>query len=54
MSSVIIDGFESTKDAEEFVKWYSGQGEQDADIWMEEQEEWIETSMYDLVLSVEC
>lgn len=32
---VVIDGFKSLKAAEEFYQWYSGQGEQDIDIWWE-------------------
>lgn len=32
---VVIDGFKSLEAAEEFYQWYSGQGEQDIDIWWE-------------------
>lgn len=32
---VIITGFSSLAEAEEFVSWYAGQGEQDSTIWFE-------------------
>ena len=32
---VVIKGFSSLAEAEEFVQWYSGQGEQDSAIWFE-------------------
>lgn len=35
MISVTFEGFKSIKDAEIFVQWYEGQGEQDAEIWFE-------------------
>jgi len=36
MYSIKLDGFVSKKQAEEFVYWLSGQGEQDAIYWFEE------------------
>lgn len=30
-----ISGFNTKAEAEEFISWYSGQGEQDASIWFE-------------------
>ena len=35
MHSVKIEGFETKEGAVEFMNWYSGQGEQDIDNWME-------------------
>lgn len=32
---VIIHGFNTLTEAEEFCSWYEGQGEQDASIWFE-------------------
>lgn len=32
---VVITGFSSLKEAEEFVNWYAGQGEQDSSVWFE-------------------
>ena len=32
---VEIEGFNTKEEAEEFINWYSGQGEQDADIWFD-------------------
>ena len=34
--NVLIKGFETKKQAETFISWYSGQGEQCSDIWFEE------------------
>ena len=34
--SVTFEGFDTKEQAEEFLAWYEGQGEQDAAIWMEE------------------
>lgn len=34
--TVTFTGFTSRKQAETFVEWYSGQGEQDADPWFYE------------------
>lgn len=36
MYSVSFHGFKTAKQAEVFAAWYSGQGEQDIDIWLEE------------------
>jgi hypothetical protein len=36
MFSVKINGFRSKAEAEAFVEWYEGQGEQDAQLWLEE------------------
>lgn len=36
MSSLLITGFETKAQVEEFVHWYEGQGEQDAVIWLED------------------
>jgi len=33
---LIIKGFRSKSQVMEFIKWYEGQGEQDASIWFEE------------------
>ena len=35
MFELVIKGFTSKAQVEEFVKWYSGQGEQDAAPWFE-------------------
>ena len=35
MFEVKIKGFETKDSAIEFMNWYSGQGEQDIDFWME-------------------
>lgn len=32
---VVIKGFQTKEQAKEFVSWYSGQGEQDIQIWLE-------------------
>jgi hypothetical protein len=34
--NVLVTGFDTTEEAEEFVSWFSGQGEQDALIWFQE------------------
>lgn len=36
MARLIIEGFETIDDAKEYASWFEGQGEQDAFIWMEE------------------
>ena len=36
MFNLEIKGFESKNEVEEFIKWYEGQGEQDASIYFEE------------------
>lgn len=33
---VIFDGFETEEQAQSFVDWYEGSGEQDSAIWLEE------------------
>jgi len=33
--SVNITGFESKEEAQAFIDWYSGQGEQDSEFWFE-------------------
>lgn len=33
--SITIKGFRNRQEAIEFMNWYSGQGEQDIDFWME-------------------
>lgn len=35
MISVLVSGFDTEAEAEAFIDWYSGQGEQDAGIWFE-------------------
>jgi len=35
MYKVNIEGFKTKAQAEAFVSWYEGQGEQDIDIWLE-------------------
>lgn len=35
MFSVKIEGFKTQAQAEAFIKWYEGQGEQDACVWFE-------------------
>lgn len=35
MYSVLIKGFPTKKEAEEFINWYDGQGEQDTSVWFE-------------------
>ena len=34
--AVLIKGFKSEEQANDFIKWFEGQGEQDADMWFEE------------------
>lgn len=36
MNSVTIKGFKSAKHAKVFVEWFEGQGEQQQDIWFDE------------------
>lgn len=36
MFSVLVSGFPTKEAAEAWAEWYSGQGEQDAPIWLEE------------------
>lgn len=36
MAKVIIEGFDNIEDAQIFVDWYSGSGEQDSELWFEE------------------
>ena len=35
MYSLKIDGFKTKEQAEAFINWYDGQGEQDASVWFE-------------------
>lgn len=35
MYTLKIDGFKTKEQAEAFLNWYEGQGEQDANIWFE-------------------
>lgn len=35
MYSLKLNGFKTKAQVEEFLSWYSGQGEQDACIWLE-------------------
>lgn len=35
MATVIIKGFRSDLDAQTFIEWFEGQGEQDQDEWFE-------------------
>lgn len=46
---LVIQGFNTVKEAEVFCDWYSGQGEQDARVWFEcrEDEGLIECSTMD-------
>lgn len=34
---LVISGFKNKKQAEAFMNWYEGQGEQDACLWFEEE-----------------
>lgn len=36
MISVVVRGFNTVKEAQEFINWYEGAGEQDAYGWFEE------------------
>lgn len=36
MFKLEISGFKSMEEVEVFIKWYEGQGEQDASVWFEE------------------
>jgi hypothetical protein len=36
MFRVIIEGFETEKEAKNFLSWYEGQGEQNAGYWADE------------------
>lgn len=36
MYELVIKGFKNKDEAETFLSWYSGQGEQDAAYWYEE------------------
>lgn len=38
MYNLILKGFKTKEQVEEFVSWYSGQGEQDLTVWLSEQE----------------
>lgn len=33
---VVFEGFQNEQQAREFAQWYSGSGEQDSGIWLEE------------------
>jgi len=35
---LVIKGLRNEAHAREFIKWYCGQGEQDADVWFEAQD----------------
>ena len=35
MVDILIKGFKSKEEAEEFITWYSEQGEQDLGVWLE-------------------
>jgi len=35
MFEILIKGFKTKEQAEEFYSWYEGQGEQDACVWFE-------------------
>lgn len=43
--NLLITGFKSQKQIDTFISWYSGQGEQDADIWFDCQS--VKTPMID-------
>ena len=54
MYEVKISGFKTKAQAEEFVKWYEGSGEQQAEMWFECRKEegvidvsWMPTSCQD-------
>lgn len=34
--NVLVSGFKSRAEADEFIKWFDGQGEQDLAYWFEE------------------
>jgi len=34
--AVLVKGFTTQEQADAFIKWFEGQGEQDADMWFEE------------------
>ena len=34
--AVLVKGFKTQEQAEAFIKWYAGSGEQDSEIWFEE------------------
>jgi hypothetical protein len=38
MASVIIHGFHTEEDAQTFISWFEGEGEQDQSIWFEDRE----------------
>ena len=35
MISVLVTGFNTKAEAEAFIEWYEGQGEQNAAVWLE-------------------
>lgn len=35
MFNVLVSGFETKAEAEAFIQWYEGQGEQDAEVWFD-------------------
>lgn len=35
MAQIVITGFQTEAQAEAFIRWYEGQGEQDAAYWFE-------------------
>ena len=52
MYKVTIEGFKNKDEAEQFIHWYEGQGEQDIDIWLEcRRDEGMDIRQY---LTVDC
>jgi ABC-type Fe3+ transport system substrate-binding protein len=43
--AVLVKGFKEQDQAEAFIKWFEGQGEQDANIWFEEQDFKVRTDL---------
>lgn len=48
MYNVLIKGFKSPEAAEEFIRWYEGQGEQDITIWFDSQHPPVESQVCDV------
>jgi hypothetical protein len=51
MPKVLVDGFANVEDAQVFIDWYKGQGEQSCEYWGEEYSTG-ETDYYDLSMEV--
>lgn len=49
---IVITGFKTKKQAEAFIHWYEGQGEQDSSVWFEDEK--IRGNINVTTMNVDC